>query len=415
VTADEGKRRQLGRGLSALLGEESEDYAELDRLRLSKTVPVEFLQPSRFQPRHRFDDEEIRGLIDSIRANGILQPILVRRVPEQPDRFEIIAGERRWRAAQAAKLHEVPVIIKDLSDGDALEIALVENLQRQDLTPLEEAEAYRRLMEEFSHTQEDLARALGKSRSHIANTLRLLGLPEPVRTLLDEGKLTAGHGRALLAAVDPVRLAEQVVSKGLNVRQTESLAQGKKRTPRPAAHAEKDADTIALENEVSNLLGLKVAINHHPTGGTVTIRYQTLEQLDEILRRLSHVPHAARSARAPSSASAPPTTPASAGESAGRGTSPSVPPAAPASPPRQPDAGPPRDPSNRETGLALRVVGGTHGAPADYTAKTAPSVPTSAPEAPRHEADATPPREPDSATPAEEQAKPEASPSHMSD
>lgn len=383
MTADEGKRRQLGRGLSALLGEESEDYAELDRLRLSKTVPVEFLQPSRFQPRRRFDEEEIRGLVDSIRANGILQPILVRRITDQPDRFEIIAGERRWRAAQAAKLHEVPVIIKDLSDGDALEIALVENLQRQNLTPLEEAEAYRRLMEEFSHTQEDLARALGKSRSHIANTLRLLGLPEPVRTLLDEGKLTAGHGRALLAAADPARLAEQVVSKGLNVRQTETLAQGKKRAPRPAAHAEKDADTIALENEVSNLLGLKVAINHHPAGGTVTIRYQTLEQLDEILRRLSHVPHAARPAR-PAPAAAPSASPASQPAAPAASAPPAGPSVsavtAPASPPRQPDAAPPRDPSNRETGLALRVVGGTSGAGAGAPAKSPPPARVPEPE-----------------------------------
>ena len=205
-----GKRNQLGRGLSALLGNESNDYAELDRVRAGKNVPIEFLRPGRFQPRHRFDAGEINALAASITKNGILQPILVRRLPEEPNAFEIIAGERRWRAAQQAKLYEVPVVIRDFSDKEALEVALAENLQRQDLSPIEEGAGYRRLLEEFGYTQTDLADSLGKSRSHVANTIRLLDLPDAVRMLVDEGKLSAGHARALLAAREPVRLAEQV-------------------------------------------------------------------------------------------------------------------------------------------------------------------------------------------------------------
>jgi len=293
--SEEGKRRQLGRGLNALFGDETADYAELDRVRGTKPVPIEFLQPGQFQPRRHFDEEEISGLVESIRANGILQPILVRRLPESPDRFEIVAGERRWRAAQKAALHEVPVIVKDLDDGDALEIALVENLQRQDLAPLEEAEAYRRLMDDFGNTQEDLARRLGKSRSHIANTVRLLELPGPVKNLMEEGKLSAGHARALLGAKDAEGLAHRIVARGLNVRQAEALARGGKEGKRKAAG--KDADTKALEAEVSNLLGLKVTINHRGAGGVVMIGYHTLEQLDELLRRLSHPVPAGRPRR----------------------------------------------------------------------------------------------------------------------
>ena len=283
---EEGKRKQLGRGLSALFGDEGADYAELDRVRVSKPVPIEFLQPGRFQPRRHFDEAEIEGLVDSIRANGILQPILVRRLPESPDRFEIVAGERRWRAAQKAALHEVPVIVKELADGDALEIALVENLQRQDLAPLEEADAYKRLMAEFGHTQEDVARVLGKSRSHIANTVRLLELSDPIKKLIDEGKLSAGHARALLGARNAEKLAHQIVARGLNVRQAEHMARGEKEEGKRKAPM-KDADTRALEAEVSNLLGLKVTINHRGVGGVVMIGYHTLEQLDELLRRLS--------------------------------------------------------------------------------------------------------------------------------
>ena len=283
-------RHNLGRGLAALFGEQGEDYTEADRQRHWKTVPVAFLRPSPFQPRHGFDEERIGPLVASVREKGILQPILVRRHGQEPETYEIVAGERRWRAAQLAQLHEVPVIVKELSDGDALEIALVENLQRQDLNPLEEAEGYRRLMEEFDHTQENLARAVGKSRSHVANTMRLLNLPQPVKQMLEKGALSAGHGRALINADQPVQLARQVVRRGLNVRQTERLVQrardeGKKGKGRAVAPA-KDADILALERNLSNLLGLKVTITFDGEGGMLSIRYRTLEQLDDLLRRL---------------------------------------------------------------------------------------------------------------------------------
>ena len=284
------RKSKLGRGLSVLFGEESQDYAELDRLRQSKTVPVEFLHPGRFQSRRNFDQQELDSLAESIRRNGVLQPILVRRHPEAANAYEIVAGERRWRAAQQAQLHEVPVVIREFSDRDALEVALVENIQRQDLTALEEAEGYQRLMSEFGHTQEDLAQALGRSRSHVANTLRLLGLPDAIKGMLLSRALSAGHARALINADDPVALAQQVVKRGLNVRQAEKLAakgSGKK-PPRANAATEKDPDTLALERDLSNLLGLKVTISFHgPKGGNLVIHYQTLEQLDDVLQRLT--------------------------------------------------------------------------------------------------------------------------------
>ena len=285
--SEDGARRTLGRGLSALLGAESEDYASLDRVRLSKMVPIELVHPGRFQPRHNFDETQLEALADSIRTNGILQPILVRRHPQTPNSFEIVAGERRWRAAQIARLHEVPVIIREIADGEAVELALVENVQRQDLSPLEEAEGYRRLIEEFKNTQEDLARRVGKSRSHVANALRLLGLPEPVKALLEQGRLTAGHARALLSGADPAALAEQVVARGLNVRQTERLAQQRQTDPSAKTAREKDPDTLALERDLSALLGLRVTINIQGRGGALTIHYRTLEQLDDVLKRLT--------------------------------------------------------------------------------------------------------------------------------
>ena len=288
MTDEAPKDRRLGRGLSALLGEETGDYATVDTLRQSRSVPVEFLQPGRFQPRHGFDDEALDSLVTSIKSRGILQPILVRRHPEIFGAYEIIAGERRWRAAQIAQLHEVPVLIKEIGDDSALEIALIENIQRENLSPMEEAEGYRRLMDEFAHTQEDLARSIGKSRSHIANTLRLLGLPEPVKALLNAGKLSAGHARALLNAKDSAALAETVVARGLNVRQTEQAVQQAKR---PAVKGrkvvEKDADTLSLERDLSNLLGLRVAIRFRDGGGELVVHYRTLDQLDEVLHRLS--------------------------------------------------------------------------------------------------------------------------------
>ncbi|MCH8236593.1 MAG: ParB/RepB/Spo0J family partition protein [Proteobacteria bacterium] len=283
----EEKRKNLGRGLSALMGEDSGGPTETDNAGGSRLVPVERLLPGRYQPRHSVDEEKISELAQSIRENGIIQPLLVRRHSEDKDSFEIIAGERRWRAAQMAKLHEVPVIIKDLNDQEALEIALVENLQRQDLSSLEEAEGYQRLMDEFSHTQEILAKTVGKSRSHIANTLRLLGLPGPVKKMLGSGDLSAGHARAILNAPDPVSVARQVVKKELNVRQTERLVRKKQRqNEKPKIPEKKDVDTVALERDLANLLGLKVGIKFKNGGGSLTVHYSSLEQLDDILRRL---------------------------------------------------------------------------------------------------------------------------------
>ena len=283
MTDDRGRR--LGRGLSALFAETAPPPPDVTRS--ARSVPVSFLRPSRFQPRRHFDPAEIQALVDSIKARGILQPIMVRHPADDPNHYEIVAGERRWRAAQAAQLHEVPIIVRDVSDLEALEIALIENIQRQDLNALEEAEGYRRLMQEFDRTQEELAQSLGKSRSHIANTVRLLNLPAEVRSLLDEGKLTAGHARALLNAADPSALAREVVKRGLNVRQTEALA-AKAKPSRSGAHTHaKDADTMALEKQLADRLGLKVAIRFNGQGGELVIRYQTLDQLDDVLKRLS--------------------------------------------------------------------------------------------------------------------------------
>jgi ParB family chromosome partitioning protein len=296
---DQDKRTNLGRGLAALFGEEGEDFAALDKVRAAKTVATEHLHPNPFQPRREFAPDQLQALADSIAVNGILQPILVRRHSEHPSEFEIVAGERRWRAAQLARVHEIPVVIRDLSDRQTLEAAIVENVQRQDLSAIEEAEGYRRLIEEFQHTQDDLAQAVGKSRSHIANTVRLLALPEPVKAMVMRGELSAGHGRALLGAEAPEALAKKVVARGLNVRQTERLVQkpraaaGASATAardRAARGAAKDPDTLALERDLTALLGLKVAIDIHGQGGALTVHYQTLEQLDEVLRRLSHTP-----------------------------------------------------------------------------------------------------------------------------
>jgi ParB family chromosome partitioning protein len=288
VNADDKAKPRLGRGLSALLGDDTQDYAALDAVRDTKSVPIEHLRPNRMQPRRDFNEEEIDSLTESIREQGILQPILVRRDPDRQNAYEIIAGERRWRAAQRAQLHEVPVLIKDITDEKALEVALVENIQRQDLNPLEEAEGYRRLMTEFHHTQDDLARVVGKSRSHVANTLRLLGLPDEVKEMVSRHTLTAGHARALLNAEDPVRLARTVAGRGLNGRQTEKLVQRRRDVTAEERAPEKDADTVALERELSNLLGLKVSIHFRGAGGDVVIHYATLEQLDDVLQRLSH-------------------------------------------------------------------------------------------------------------------------------
>jgi ParB family chromosome partitioning protein len=287
----DNKKRKLGRGLSALLGDGEDNSTKLDSGRAGKMVPIEFLQPGKYQPRQHMDDGGIEELSRSIAEKGILQPLLVRPLSDtnSPNSYEIIAGERRWRAAQKAKMHEVPVIIKDLNDQETLEIALIENLQRLDLSPLEEADGYQRLMQEFTHTQEVLAKAMGKSRSHVANTLRLLSLPESIKTMIDDGRLSAGHGRALLSANNINKLIKIVLKQGLNVRQTEKLVKkenaGKsKLAPQTLA---KDSDTLALERDISDTLGLKVDIKFNAGHGALTIHYTGLNQLDDILARLS--------------------------------------------------------------------------------------------------------------------------------
>ncbi len=277
-------RRSLGRGLSALLGEGPARAAPEAGQRM---LPIAQLEPSPLQPRRYFDPAELEALAESIRSNGILQPILVRAHPTHPGMREIVAGERRWRAAQIAKLHEVPVLERELADREVLELAIVENVQRDDLSALEEAEGYRRLIDEFGRSQEELAHQVGKSRVHITNTLRLLKLPEQVKNLLQLGKLTAGHGRALLAASAPEALAQRVVALGLSVRQTERLAARPPGARRREAPTVKDADTRALENNLARTLGLRVEIEHGKAGGRLTIRYRSLEQLDEVVRRLN--------------------------------------------------------------------------------------------------------------------------------
>lgn len=282
------KPNQLGRGLAALLGDPEQDVNDLDQIRAAKPVPVEHLRPGKYQPRRIMDDTHIAELAQSIRDKGIIQPIIVRRLKDGSGVYEIIAGERRWRAAQLAMLHDVPVIVKDFDDRETLEVALIENLQRQDLSPLEEAEAYQRLMDEFGHTQEILANGIAKSRSHVANMVRLLGLPDDVKALIDEGRLTAGHARALIGIDNPSGLARQVVARGLNVRETEKLAKGapspKPKSPPPA----KDADTLALERDLTNRLGLNVSITAKGEQGSLTLKYKTLDQFEDVLRRLGH-------------------------------------------------------------------------------------------------------------------------------
>jgi ParB family chromosome partitioning protein len=283
--AEDTRHRGLGRGLSALLDEEGiEARGSGAAVRNPRTMPVAFLKPNRFQPRRAFREEDLRELADSIRQKGILQPILVRPTG-QAETFEIVAGERRWRAAQLAKIHEVPVIVREFSDGEALEIALIENLQRTDLNAIEEASAYKELIARFQHTQEQLSDVIGKSRSHIANTLRLLKLPESVKAMIREGKLTAGHARTLIGAEDPEKLAREILAGALNVRQAERKARAPKGKHKQRA---KDADTKALETNISNALGMSIEIEHKgERGGMVKIYYKTLEQLDELVRRLS--------------------------------------------------------------------------------------------------------------------------------
>jgi len=294
MTDQKPQGRALGRGLSALLGDEAVQNPQIiPANQRGQSLPVEFLAPSPFQPRRIFNQDDITELTASVRERGVLQPILVRPNPTRPNHYEIVAGERRWRAAQAAQLHEVPVIIRELSDEGLLEIALVENIQRADLNPLEEASGYLRLIDGFNHTQESLAKVVGKSRSHVANTLRLLTLPKTVQRLVDQGQLSAGHARALIGADDPTGLAAKIVKSALNVRQTEALVKSEK-SPRKSAQStvpRNDPDTMALERTVSDMLGLKVNIEFRGenVGGKVVVHYGNLDQLDEIIRRLGQM------------------------------------------------------------------------------------------------------------------------------
>jgi ParB family chromosome partitioning protein len=295
--ADMKKNRGLGRGLSALMADVGPEPTSSSNssARPDLIVPVEKVFPNPDQPRRSFTDEHLRDLSASIKAKGIIQPLIVRKRPTGNGEYEIVAGERRWRAAQMAQLHEIPVLVRDFTDTEVLEVAIIENIQRADLNPVEEAAGFRQLMDKFGHTQEKLAEELGKSRSHIANLLRLLHLPSDVQELLVEGRLSAGHARALITSDDPSGLAKQVVAQGLSVRATEALAKKKddggssSTTRSKSTGSEKDADTKALENDLSAALGLSVQVDHKAGGesGQVTIKYASLDQLDEICRILS--------------------------------------------------------------------------------------------------------------------------------
>ena len=294
------KTRGLGRGLTALMADVEVDVLspKSGQRRVDLSLPIEKIQPNPDQPRRMFSDDSLSELAASIRAKGIIQPLIVRKSQKVPDTYEIVAGERRWRAAQLAQLHELPVLVREFDDVEVLEIAIIENIQRSDLNPVEEAAGYKQLMDKFGHTQEKLAEALGKSRSYIANLLRLLHLPDEVLNLLKSGALSAGHARALITSDNPVELAKQVVSGGLSVRATETLvkkaAAGDNPVPKKAASSarnpgSKDADTRALEGDLSAALGLKVSVDHSAnyTSGQITLTYETLEQLDDICGILS--------------------------------------------------------------------------------------------------------------------------------
>ena len=284
------QRKRLGRGLAALIGDGTSEEGLVEGARSFRQMPIEHLIPSPRNPRKTFSEADAEELVQSVRIRGVLQPLLVR--PLDDGRYEIVAGERRWRAAQRAGVHEVPVLIRDLTDAEALEVALIENIQRADLNPVEEADGYRQLMEHYGYTQQQLADAVGKSRSHIANTLRLLTLPSRVVGMLEQGALSAGHARALIATDRPEELAEQIIAQGLSVRETESLAravqESQQRPSRTRRPAHKDADTIALEKRLYEALGLAVTITHRgEDGGELRIRYKTLDQLDFVCHRLA--------------------------------------------------------------------------------------------------------------------------------
>ncbi len=285
---------RLGRGLASLMGDVGDETAQADSGRKPRRAPIENLRANPRNPRRAFTEPELNELTDSIRERGIIQPIVVRAVQGQSDNFEIIAGERRWRAAQRAGLHEVPVAVVEATDAQALEFAIIENVQRADLNAIEEAAGYLALMEEFSHSQDALAQIVGKSRPHVANTLRLLKLSEPVKALVASGQLSAGHARMLIGQPNALELAHDIIKRGLNVRQVEAAmrkdggAQARDLRNQAKGHTSgaKDADTRALERRLSDALGLEVTVDHRGQGGTLHIKYRDLDQLDGVLRKL---------------------------------------------------------------------------------------------------------------------------------
>ena len=286
----EETRSRLGRGLAALIGEAGDEAPAIERARGQRKVPIEFLRPNPRNPRTSFREGDLADLAASIKGKGVIQPVVARTLAGVADAYEIIAGERRWRAAQMAGLSEIPVVIHEAYDREALELAIIENVQRADLNPIEEAKGYERLCGEFGYSHGELAKIIGKSRPHVANTLRLLNLPEASRRLVGDGAISAGHARALLALKDPDSVARKIVDDGLTVRDIERLAQreaegggAKPRKPR----VEKDADTRAIEKMLTDALGLHVSIRHEGTKGELRIRYDSLEQLDDLCRRLS--------------------------------------------------------------------------------------------------------------------------------
>jgi ParB family transcriptional regulator, chromosome partitioning protein len=293
--ADDGRSR-LGRGLAALMGDVGEEpKTTTERAKSQRRVPIAFLKPNPRNPRRDFADADLDELAASVKERGVIQPIVTRPVRGKTDTFEIIAGERRWRAAQRAGQHDVPIVVIEATDDEALQLAIIENVQRADLNPLEEAAGYASLASDFSHSHDQIAKIVGKSRTHVTNSMRLLKLSEPVQALIRAGKLSAGHARMLIGQPNALELAEDIIARGLNVRQVEEMArksgqeQAKevKRAFKPArSSGGKDADTVALEKRVSDALGLKVTVDHDDDGGVLHIHYSDLEQLDEVLRRL---------------------------------------------------------------------------------------------------------------------------------
>ena len=280
------QKRRLGRGLAALIGDDTSEEAVVQDIRSLRHVPVELLHPNPHNPRKTFNEEELESLAKSLKDKGLLQPLVVR--PRGDGSFEIVAGERRWRASQRAGIHDVPVLIRELDDRETLEIALIENIQRSDLNPLEEARAYRQLLEQYSYTQQQLADAIGKSRSHIANTMRLMNLPDSIQQQIEAGTLTAGHARSLVATEQPEELAAKIINLGLTVREAEDLVRGQADPKSLTKKNDKDADTKLLEKTISESIGLSISINQKgQTTGAIQIHYKTLDQFDDIVRRLT--------------------------------------------------------------------------------------------------------------------------------